>query len=127
MGVLVPAMAEFGRQILSPEFSYRVLIGQYGVVILAFMSGVIWGFATRAEGRLERTGYILAVIPALWAFIAAFLDLRPSLLALALGYVGLLGIDRFMWQQGLAPAWWMRLRVMLTSVVVVCLAIGALA
>ena len=127
LGVLVPALAEIGRQFVSPHFSYRVLLGQYGVVILAFMSGVIWGFATRAEGRIERAGYVLAVIPALWAFVAAFFDLRPSLLVLAAGFVGLLAIDRSMWKLGLAPPWWMRLRLMLTSVAVACLGIGALA
>jgi hypothetical protein len=37
------------------------------------------------------------------------------------GFVGLLGLDWMFWRQGLAPLWWMHLRVLLTVVVVVCL------
>jgi hypothetical protein len=36
--------------------------------------------------------------------------------------VGLLGLDALFWRQGLTPTWWMRLRGLLTAVVVLCLA-----
>ena len=41
--------------------------------------------------------------------------------ALAAGFVGLLGLDWSFWRQGLAPEWWMRLRILLTAIVVLCL------
>ena len=37
------------------------------------------------------------------------------------GFVLLLGLDFMFWQQGLAPRWWMRLRIGLTAVVLACL------
>src|SRR6056297_1913970 len=40
---------------------------------------------------------------------------------LVAGFVGLLGLDWMFRRQGLAPHWWMRLRLLLTAVVVVCL------
>ena len=43
----------------------------YGTVILAFMSGVLWGFATKAPERQAPVCYALSVIPALWAFFMA--------------------------------------------------------
>jgi hypothetical protein len=62
------------------------------------------------------------VIPALWAFFFAFGDF--ALLTLAAGFLFLLPVDRAAMQLGLAPPWWMRLRMLLTSVVVACLVIG---
>ena len=86
------------------------------------MSGVLWGFATKAEGQVAATGYVLSVLPALWAFF--FVGGGPVSAAtyLIVGFVGLLGLDWLFWKQELAPAWWMNLRVMLTVVVVACLA-----
>lgn len=98
-----------------------VIALRYGIVILAFMSGVLWGFATRAEGRRAAIGYGLSVLPALWAFFTTLGDVSQGLAALIAGFAALLLLDRHFWRQGLTPAWWMRLRVLLTSVVVVSL------
>ncbi|MBL6427381.1 MAG: DUF3429 domain-containing protein [Maritimibacter sp.] len=103
---------------------YAVL-ADYGMIILSFMSGVIWGYATRATGRQANLLYVLSVIPALWAFFFAFGDY--ALLTLAAGFLLILPIDIAATRAGLAPVWWTRLRVLLTSVVVPCLVIGHLA
>ncbi len=121
-GALTAHVPLFGA-VLGPRFMGAELLTSYGIVILAFMSGVIWGFATRAEGAQASTLYALSVLPALWAFF-----LGPvSLWALALGFVALLGVDAFAARTGLAPPWWMRLRLLLTTIVTACLVIGALA
>jgi hypothetical protein len=39
----------------------------YGTIILSFMSGVLWGFATKTTGARAAAGYALSVLPALWA------------------------------------------------------------
>jgi hypothetical protein len=98
------------------------VLADYGMIILAFMSGVIWGFATRATGRTARLLYVLSVIPALWAFFFAFGEY--ALLTLAAGFLVLIPIDLAATRAGLAPQWWPRLRVMLTAVVVPCLVLG---
>lgn len=107
------------------QFSGTILLAGYAVVILPFMSGVIWGFATRATGGQATTYYMLSVIPALWAFF--FIRGENALLAAALGFVALLPIDNMAMGSGLAPGWWMRLRLLLTGVVVFCLVVGHVA
>jgi Protein of unknown function (DUF3429) len=95
----------------------------YGSIILSFMSGVLWGFATKAVPDRAGAFYALSVIPALWVFLMvtdASPDARVYLIA---GFAGLLGLDWTFWKQGLAPDWWMRLRTVLTSVVIACLAV----
>ncbi|WP_372893463.1 DUF3429 domain-containing protein, partial [Rhodosalinus sp.] len=99
----------------------------YGAIILSFMSGVLWGFATKAEGQVAATGYALSVIPALWAFFMTGGGPVWAGSSLIAGFVGLLGLDWLFWRYGLAPAWWMTLRVLLTAIVVICLAVGVLA
>ena len=88
---------------------------RYGIVILSFMSGVLWGFATKARGRVAVLGYGLSVIPALWAFFTTMGPTPQALAALMAGFVGLLGLDWVFWRLGLAPEGGMRLRVILTS------------
>ena len=115
--------ASFGLQAFGPRFTGPFVLLSYGTVILAFMSGVLWGFATRAEGQVAASGYALSVLPALWAFFFVGGGPVSAAIYLIVGFVGLLGLDWLFWKQGLAPHWWMKLRVMLTVVVVACLAL----
>jgi hypothetical protein len=115
--------AQFGLETLGPRFTGPYVLLSYGTVILAFMSGVLWGFATKADGQVAATGYALSVLPALWAFFFVGGGPVSAAIYLIVGFVGLLGLDWLFWKQELAPAWWMTLRVMLTVVVVACLAL----
>ena len=97
--------------------------GSYGTIILAFMSGVLWGFATRAPEGQAATGYALSVLPALWAFFMVGGGPTASAVYLIAGFTGLLLLDWSFWRRGLAPEWWMQLRIRLTVVVVACLSL----
>jgi hypothetical protein len=121
--VLFPALAGWAGQWLIPLFLGPYVGIAYGTVILSFMSGVLWGFATRAEGREAAFAYTLSVIPALWVFFMVTDASDNSVIYLAAGFVGLLFLDTTFAVWGLAPGWWLRLRVMLTVVVVACLAV----
>ena len=123
---LSPALAEIGLAAAGPRFVGPYVSLAYGTVILSFMSGVLWGFATRATGSAAATGYALSVLPALWAFFMVGGGPAAAALSLIAGFAGLLGLDGLFWRWGLAPAWWMRLRVLLTAVVLACLAVPAL-
>lgn len=96
----------------------------YGTVILAFMSGVLWGFATKAEGPSATAGYALSVLPALWAFFTTQGHPTDSMFNLIVGFIALLGLDYLFWKNGFAPEWWMQLRLLLTAVVVGCLGLS---
>ncbi|MFN5997586.1 MAG: DUF3429 domain-containing protein [Paracoccaceae bacterium] len=120
---LSPALAGWAGQWLSPMFLGAYVGLTYGALILAFMSGVLWGFATKTEGRAATIAYGLSVIPALWVFFMVSDATDTSAIFLAAGFVGLLLLDAMFLAWGLAPPWWLRLRVMLTVVVLACLAI----
>ena len=113
-------------QTLGPRFVGPFVVLQYGVVILSFMSGVLWGFATRARGGTAALGYALSVIPALWCFFMVGGGATAAAISLIAGFLGVLLIDWFFWRNGLAPDWWMALRIPVTAVVCLCLAVVAL-
>ncbi len=120
---LLPALAEWAGQWLPPMFLGAYVGLTYGALILAFMSGALWGFATKTEGRAATIAYFLSVIPALWVFFMVSDASDTSAIFLAAGFVGLLFLDATFQAWGLAPRWWLRLRVMLTVVVLACLAV----
>lgn len=98
----------------------------YGSVILSFMSGVLWGFATKATGKLATIGYVLSVLPALWAFFMTGNGPITASMNLITGFIAVLMLDWFFWKAGLAPEWWMRLRIMISVIVIACLLVAVL-
>ncbi len=91
------------------------------MVILSFMSGVLWGFATKADGARATLGYVLSVIPALYAFFFVGGGPQAAALYLAGGFAGLIILDFLFTHWGLTPRWWMHLRILLTGIVCACL------
>ncbi|MFT6222799.1 MAG: hypothetical protein ACJA1F_000637 [Paracoccaceae bacterium] len=122
LGTLVnPLLYDLTMRWVGPRFVAPYVLLSYGTVILCFMSGVLWGMATRATGHTATIGYVLSVIPALWAFF--FVGNGPTAAAINLiaGFLAVLAIDWLFWTNGLAPEWWMKLRIILTAVVVISL------
>lgn len=125
--ILLPGLHDWGLANLGPRFVGPYVGLFYGAVILSFMSGVLWGFATKVEGARAATGYALSTLPALWAFFTTGGGESRAALNLIAGFLGLLLLDFAFARWGLTPVWWMRLRVLLTSLVVVCLVMIPLA
>lgn len=117
-------LASWASSTLGPRFIGPYIQLAYGSIILSFMSGVLWGFATKAQGAQAATGYVLSVIPALWAFFMTGGGPTTAATNLIFGFLGLLILDFAFHNWGLTPRWWMSLRVLLTSLVVACLAVG---
>ena len=115
-GAAAATLATVGPRFVGPYIGLF-----YGAVILSFMSGVLWGFATKAEGAMAASGYALSTLPALWAFFTTGGGPTGAAIALIAGFVGLLGLDWLFWRHDLAPSWWMALRAILTTGVVLCL------
>jgi hypothetical protein len=122
----VPALHDLTMRTVGPRFVAPFVLLNYGQIILAFMSGVIWGFAARAEGAAQGLGFALSVIPAIWAFFFVGGGASAAAISLIAGFVGVLLIDIFMWRNRLTPPWWLALRVPLTALVCLCLAVPAL-
>jgi hypothetical protein len=117
---LRPSLPMDGFELPLMGFGHLVLLS-YGRIILAFMAGVLWGFATKAT---RVWWYVASVTPALWVFFTSFLPDSDEDITLAIGFAALLALDWAFARAQLAPPWWMRLRVMLTAVVLACLCVS---
>ena len=123
--LLLPELQAWGAARLGPRFVGPYVQLFYGSVILSFMSGVLWGFATKARGQWQPAAcYVLSVIPALWAFFMTGGGPDSAAMHLIWGFAGLRLLDAAFSAWGLTPGWWLRLRMLLTAVVVLCLAVG---
>ena len=117
-------LQDWGRQELGPRFVGPYIQLFYGSVILSFMSGVLWGFATKTSGSKAATCYALSVLPALWAFFMTGGGPVEAGINLMYGFAGLLMLDAMFSYWRLTPTWWLRLRLLLTIIVLLCLAVG---
>lgn len=101
----------------------------YGLTILSFMSGCLWGFAAKSD---DPVGYGLSTLPALYGFSIigmiwfGVITSKEALFFIALGFLMLLFLDRRAARLGQAPHWWMALRLLLTGLVCLCLIGGML-
>ena len=112
-----------------PEFQAwsRHALVAYGMVILAFVGALHWGFTMKTPEMSEREQWTWmgwSVIPALAAWGAGILPYRLAIALLVVTFVVHLALDhKFAPVSGL-PAWYLRLRRRLTLFVVICLLLG---
>ena len=114
----------FGIENFGARFVGPLIQLSYGIIILCFMSGVLWGFATKMDRKNTSLNYILSVIPALWAFFAMGRGPTSDTISLIVGFIAVLLIDRHFYLLKLTPLWWMKLRIPLTLLVTSLLGIG---
>ena len=114
----------FGIENFGARFVGPLIQLSYGIIILCFMSGVLWGFATKMNQKNANLGYILSVIPALWVFFAMGRGPISDTISLIVGFIAVLLIDRHFYLLKLTPNWWMNLRVPITFLVISLLGIG---
>lgn len=101
------------------RFSALSLGYAYAALILSFLGGIWWGLAAKAE-RAPNWLWIAAVMPSLIALASAIPWATgepwpgPSLIIIGVALIGALGVDWQLARQGLAPDWWMRLRLPLS-------------
>lgn len=115
---------------ITPVWGYAsgqiaLALSAYGAVIVSFLGGIRWGLATAAPGPWTGSHFERAVLPSLIAWGA--LALSPTLGLVVLGVVALaLGpADRSLVTDGLAPPWYGRLRLILSTGAGVALLLGA--
>ena len=114
----------FGIENFGARFVGPLIQLSYGVIILCFMSGVLWGFATKMDEKNGSLGYILSVLPALWAFLSMGRGPISDTINLIVGFLAVLLIDRHFYLLKLTPLWWMNLRIPLTFLVISLLGLG---
>ena len=114
----------FGMDIFGARFVGPLIQLSYGIIILCFMSGVLWGFATKMDRKSASQGYILSVIPALWVFFSMGRGPISDTISLIVGFIAVLLIDRHFYLLKLTPIWWMNLRTPITLLVISLLGLG---
>jgi hypothetical protein len=116
---------------VSPDWIETFVNGQevYAIVTLSFLGGIHWG-ATMVSGELSvsqtKRALIWSVVPTMIACMATMCGgFRFAILAA--GFIGSYQVDKrvFAWYQ--LPQWFIRLRFILTCVVIAALALTVIA
>ena len=102
----------------------------YGAIILSFIGALHWGLAMSLPELSERqrsARYTWSVVPALIAWPAVLFS--PALAAplLVFGFIAHYLQDRRLGRQATLPGWYLPMRLRLSCVAVVSLAVGAFA
>lgn len=91
----------------------------YGAIILGFLGGVRWGVAMQAQTTPPGRILILAVLPSVLGFGAVFVHWSMGEIwgwtLIILGLAAQLAWDRVAVSRTVLPAWYGRLRILLTS------------
>lgn len=122
--------AALGSILLSNELAATSLtaLGAYGAVILSFLGGVKWGVVLNDKAALKRwQPLVLSVIPSIIAWVALLLPPMMLLSFLAAAMVFQYFLDTQSVQAKKLPAWYGRLRLILTTGAVVSLLLGLVA
>ena len=93
----------------------------YSAVIMSFMSGVLWGFSTKTTQLKAAICYTLSVLPALAIFFLVSTNSENKIEFLMVGFCFLIFLDLIFYKLDLTPTWWLRLRTVITSLVLLCL------
>ena len=94
----------------------------YAAIILSFLGGCLFGFKTLKVKNPSLFNLILTIIPSIWASISLHLPIFKSS-ALALGFLLIYEIDRRFLKNNITPQWWLKLRLPLTSLIIISLVI----
>jgi hypothetical protein len=129
-GGLLPFLALAIMSVGEPNHGilYRGALLAYGAVILSFVGALHWAFAMTLAGLTESrrtSSFVWSVVPALMAWSAYFFTPVLAALILILGFLA-----QYLRDQALArcvplPNWYLPLRIKLTLVACVSLAVGA--
>ena len=93
----------------------------FSALILAFLGGCIFIFEILPKAEPDLKGLCIAFLPPLWALIAVLMPASGFLLAV--GYLLTLERERIMHRSGLLPAWWLKMRFRLTTLMTILLII----
>ncbi len=100
-------------------------LSAYAALILSFLGGISWGLAIAATGltdRARRDLFLVSVIPSLVGWLALLLPFKMGVWILVAAFALVYLHDRRVAANPFYPVWFQRLRLVLTSVAVLCIA-----
>jgi protein-L-isoaspartate O-methyltransferase len=102
----------------------------YGAVILSFVGALHWGFAMTLRDlspSSRNAAFLWSVVPALLAWVALVLPPAPAVALMLVGFVAQYRRDVELARRAALPAWYLPLRLRLTTVACVSLVLGGFA
>lgn len=124
--------AAAGMFVLPPDQHPRIIyaVSTYATTILSFLGGIQWGVGVVTHGaapRSARTLFAISVVVSLAGWALLFVESAASRLALfAACFAAVWAIDALLRIQRLIPAWFFRLRSVISIVVIATLLLVAL-
>ena len=118
------SMATFKVSIL--DFDTKVLLIKFSILyaglILSFLGGCLFGFESISGKNPNKIRLWLSIVPSIWSLIALQIPYFSASI-LALGFLVVYEFDRKSSLAGVVPGWWLTLRLPLTAIVILNLAI----
>jgi hypothetical protein len=125
IGGLIPFIAAIISLLAMKQDSALILqyFYLYSAGILAFMAGIYWPLAMQLDNRSYPLSPLVTMLLSQLFFVSAGLGLllpaAGQVILYTLAYIGLYIVDAG-WMRVYWPAWYLRMRLGLTSAVVVC-------
>lgn len=122
---LIPFLAGMAGLFLMPSHSIVILswFYLYSAGILAFMGGIYWTIALQLENRSYPQSPLVSMLLSQMFFLAAGLGLLlqtpHKILLYTVAFLALYVVDA-RWMRPYWPAWYLKLRLLLTLVVLAC-------
>jgi len=110
------------------EMFWHATLRNYGALILSFVGALHWGFAMtlgNLASSKRHSMFIWSVVPCLVAFVSLALQSVLGDILLMAGFLTHYWQDRRLAAIATLPAWYLPLRLRLSAVAIVCLAVGA--
>ncbi|MBX2881999.1 MAG: DUF3429 domain-containing protein [Granulosicoccus sp.] len=96
----------------------KIAIVGYGAIILSFLGGIQWGLLLKEKSRKKQWSILLAgTLPALIGWCALLVNTLLGLAVLMIGFGLQYYLDLATVDSGIAPKWYTRLRLLLTTLV----------
>jgi len=99
----------------------------YGAIILSFLGGIHWGIALKPgpsvhdDHAVFSRSLVIGVVPSIVGWVALSCPMRIAIALLCVGFLAQLWVDLRTVSSGRLPEWFARLRIALTTIVVLCL------
>lgn len=122
---LLPFLAAIIGLFMMPAQSVTIIgyFYLYSAGILAFMAGIYWPLAMQLENRCYPISPLVTMLLSQVFFVSAgiglLLPVTAQIVIYTFAYLGLYVVDA-RWMRGYWPEWYLKLRLMLTAVVLVC-------
>lgn len=122
---LLPFLAAILGLFMMPTKSVAIIsyFYLYSAGILAFMAGIYWPLAMQLENRCYPISPLVTMLLSQVFFVSAgiglLLPVAAQIVLYTVAYMALYVVDA-RWMSGYWPQWYLKLRLVLTSIVLLC-------